>query len=277
MNGCGISVIGALLSVHALGASEHAMAGDPILPNASIKSVGIVTFDAEKTARRFAAVFGANTLTVLEQEVAITDFRSGSAVRSKATLRTAAGNVKDRHFELIETTQGTSPFKELLVHREGPAAYYVSVGELPNAGDVIKKMKASGYKMQMQILTKDGQLHTYVDMSDQLGSVLEFSSPAGRATLENKTANVDGLSAVPLEHGEHGCSQVQCCLTAHPFGRAGGCVLLLTKGKTPLLESRQRRTDQSTIRPEAGRLFNKRCRDRRDGSIQLGTPTPRPA
>ena len=180
-----------------IGVTANASGIEPILPNSSVRAVGIVTADVEKTAQRYGAVFGSDSWEVADEAVEIIDYRTGNGIRSRATLRTAVGKVKDRQFELIQPMRGSSPFQDFLTQRKETAAYYFSLGTIANALDAIKKLQASGYKLLMQVHSSNGQLHTYMDTSDELGGVLEFSSEATRSPKQKSISRTLKISELP--------------------------------------------------------------------------------
>ena len=154
-------------------------AAEAIFSGLTVKTVSVITYDVEKTAKRYAVVFGAKNWSVFDDDVELTTFGGGKVSKQHIQLRTAIGQLQEGlQIELIQGTPGT-PFGEFMIRRGEPGgvlAHHFGLGAVPDANELLRRLKAEGYGILMQLRTVDGAVTTLASTWNEIGSPVAFSS-----------------------------------------------------------------------------------------------------
>jgi len=171
------------------------------LSHEKIVQFSLVVKDAEKTARRFAQIFGIR--------MKLYSLRLGNSIwHNRQTdegcdLRMAIGNLGGRSIKLVQPVAGRSAYSEFL-KKSGEGFYSIGLGALINHDDVVSTLNKSGINLEMQGDGDHGSKFSIMDTTADLGCRIELCSP--ELSLNNRRLEhagivlPDGPGVARLEH-----------------------------------------------------------------------------
>jgi hypothetical protein len=154
------------------------MSDSPVdLSHENIVQFSVVVKDAEKTAKRFSEIFGIHwrLYSLRLEDVVLHTERIANAGYD---LKIAIGNFGGRSLKLIQPVCGGSSYAEFL-HNKGEGFYALGFGTLPNHDQVVGALSKAGVILEMQGEAGHGSSFSIMDLTEDLGCRIEFSSPVG--------------------------------------------------------------------------------------------------
>jgi methylmalonyl-CoA/ethylmalonyl-CoA epimerase len=171
------------------------------LSHEKIVQFSLVVKDVEKTARRFAQIFGIRLkLYSLRLNQTILHDRS---TNHGCDLRLAIGNLGGRSIKLIQPVSGPSAFAEFLEH-SGEGFYSIGLGVLLNHDAAVSALSKAGIGVELQGESDHGSKFTIMEAIKDLGCRIELCSPEG-AVNDRRLQNTgiilpDSSGIARLEH-----------------------------------------------------------------------------
>lgn len=168
-------------------APAHAV--QPLLgPDAPrVEAIAVATFDVEKTAQRYAQVFGVSSWDIFEDRVVA----SQSPVHgpsTEATVLRATGRFGGLTLELVQALKGTTPLDAFLKERGVPALHHFVVSLKEPSGKVLAALRAAHHPIEMEVHRSDGSVHLCIGTEPQLGTSFEWiSKPAQKPAVPLRT------------------------------------------------------------------------------------------
>ena len=171
------------------------------LSHEKIVQFSLVVKDVEKTAKRFAQVFGVRS-KLYSLRLSNTIWHSRDTGQG-CDLRLAIGNFGGRSVKLIQPVAGRSAYSEFL-EKCGEGFYTIGLGTLLNHDDVVSALTKAGIGLEMQGEGDQGSRFSIMNTIADLGCRIEFCSPerpSGKRRIEQIGVVLpDGPGVARMEH-----------------------------------------------------------------------------
>jgi hypothetical protein len=141
-----------------------------------IVHVGIVVEDAARIAVEMTRLLGIGPWTlmhVMPTDLTFHDKFFGSVPYVQAIALASFG---DLQIELVEPLYGEGPHNEHL-RNHGRSVQHISFGEVDDYDDMLAGLRAAGFPVEFQGHLAGAAEATYLDMVEDIGTVLEFTKP----------------------------------------------------------------------------------------------------
>jgi methylmalonyl-CoA/ethylmalonyl-CoA epimerase len=146
------------------------------LSHEKIVQFSVVVKDVEKTAKRFAEIFGIHwKLYSLRLENVV--LHNETTADARGDVKIAVGNFGGRSLKLIQPGGGGSSYAEFLENKD-EGFYALGFGTLPNHDQVVEGLRKAGINLEMQGNAGHGSRFSIMDVTEDLGCRIEFSSPS---------------------------------------------------------------------------------------------------
>ncbi len=146
------------------------------LSHEKIVQFSVVVKDAEKTAKRFAQIFGVR-LKLYSLRLSNTILHNHQTDEG-CDMRMAIGNFGGRSIKLIQPVSGRCAYSEFL-EQSGEGFYTIGLGTLQNHDAVVSALTNAGVSLEMQGDCDHSSRFSIMDTTDELGCRIEFASPEG--------------------------------------------------------------------------------------------------
>ena len=177
-----------------------AHASQPLLgPDAPrVEAIAVATFNVEKTAHRYAKVFGVSSWDIFKDRVVSQSTAHGPS--TEATVLRASGRFAGLTLELIQPLTGTTPLDAFLKERRVPALHHFVVSVKEPSSEVIAALRAAHYPIEMEVHRSDESVHMCIGTLPQLGTSFEWiSKPAQRSSAPLRTLHFAEQGLVDME------------------------------------------------------------------------------
>ncbi len=141
-----------------------------------IAQVGIVAEDAARIAVEMTRLLGIGPWTfvhVIPTDLTFHDKFLGSVPYVQALAWASFG---DLQIELVEPLYGEGPHNEYL-RNHGRSVQHISFGEVDDYDEMLASLRAAGFSIEFQGRLAGAAEATYLDMVEDIGTVLEFTKP----------------------------------------------------------------------------------------------------
>ena len=141
-----------------------------------IEQIGIVVYDAAKTAKRYSEIFGIGPwffLDITPTEIILHDKPVADV---ESCVRIAMTNLGKIQIELLQPLNGPSTHMEFL-REHGEGIHHVSFGMVDNHDQVVSAFKEQGTGIEMQGLLGGAVTFSYMSTQMELGTIFEVVRP----------------------------------------------------------------------------------------------------